>query len=250
MKTLGIFCVLFAVLLAIFSVLLGTQWQHNGASFALISGALILFVLGLGMLITDRPLGALITENNVMSLSRLQGVLWTLVLLAGYLSRVLWRIQWKIPDPLAVKAPESLWWLAGISTTALIGTPLILATKTLKTPEPKAFEKAATLTRLSEHEVKDNAKGTVFRNPSRERASFLDIFQGDEVGNAGYVDLTKVQMFFFTMVLAVAYLAMLAKLTQTGGGDLPDFSAGMVALLGISHAGYLGNKGVDHSGAK
>jgi hypothetical protein len=30
-------------------------------------------------------------------------------------------------------------------------------------------------------------------------------------------------------------------------GDLPRFSEGIVTLLGISHAGYMANKAVDHS---
>ncbi len=59
-------------------------------------------------------------------------------------------------------------------------------------------------------------------------------------------------MFFFTVVVAGAYLAALCDVISTHaiyGADFafPAVSDGMVALLGISNAGYLAAKGVDHT---
>lgn len=60
-------------------------------------------------------------------------------------------------------------------------------------------------------------------------------------------------MLFFTLVLIFAYSVMVvnefvaAVGKSTGIPSLPKLDEGMVALLGISHAGYLANKGVPHT---
>ncbi len=107
-------------------------------------------------------------------------------------------------------------------------------------------------------------------------------FQGDEIGNTLHIDLAKVQMFFFTLLLAAAYLAkvfealhhadtVLKTLAPSGNpaeiaavpqtlaqstepdqvaatlNALPEVSASIVYALGISHAGYLGSKAMDHT---
>jgi hypothetical protein len=80
-------------------------------------------------------------------------------------------------------------------------------------------------------------------------ARLADLFQGDEIGNAAHLDLGKVQMLFFTLILVLAYGVALANLftKATPIVMLPALDGGMVALLGISHAGYLLNKAVPHS---
>jgi hypothetical protein len=100
--------------------------------------------------------------------------------------------------------------------------------------------------------IKDNATGTLFNNPTVNDASFSDIFEGNEVGNAAHVDLGKVQMFFFTIVVAIAYIVALWDVVSAGGiyganFSFPELSDGMVALLGISNASYLASKGVNHT---
>ena len=83
------------------------------------------------------------------------------------------------------------------------------------------------------------------------------MFQGDEIGNTTHVDLAKVQMFLFTVVALGAFAAMIAKGLRHLPADpaklaealkqLPLLPEGLVAILGISHAGYLANKTVDHT---
>jgi hypothetical protein len=58
-------------------------------------------------------------------------------------------------------------------------------------------------------------------------------------------------MFFFTLLVILAYATEIGRVLN--GGDefvnkLPDLSTGMVALLAISHAGYLANKTVQAPG--
>jgi hypothetical protein len=85
-----------------------------------------------------------------------------------------------------------------------------------------------------------------------EDARLADLFQGDEVGNAAHLDLGKVQMFFFTLIVVFAYAVALAHAfygVRAGVlvAQLPDLDQGMLALLGISNAGFLTNSAVPHS---
>jgi len=61
----------------------------SGWNFVAIALALTVLLLVLGRAIVGRPLGALVNEQNVMSLSRLQMVVWTVVILAAYLAYAL-----------------------------------------------------------------------------------------------------------------------------------------------------------------
>jgi hypothetical protein len=74
------------------------------------------------------------------------------------------------------------------------------------------------------------------------------MFGGDEVGNAAYVDLSKVQMFFFTMVAALIYVVLLYQtLETTAAANLTSFPAlggGLLGVLGLSHGARLGMSAV------
>ena len=87
-------------------------------------------------------------------------------------------------------------------------------------------------------------------------------FRGEEIGNAAHLDVGKIQMFYFAVVLVLAYAVLLgtmfANITHpsttceiaTGMSmicGLPSLPDGMVALLGISNGGYLGNKVIPHT---
>ncbi|MDD1657801.1 MAG: hypothetical protein LUQ41_04990 [Methanomicrobiales archaeon] len=84
--------------------------------------------------------------------------------------------------------------------------------------------------------------------PDTNEVSAIDMFRGDEVVNSHRVDLAKVQMFFFTVVGALSYMLALAgwmsNLTLEGDIAFPAISAGFIAILGISHAGFLGNTAI------
>jgi hypothetical protein len=103
-------------------------------------------------------------------------------------------------------------------------------------------------------EAQGKKDGLLKVNDSPKQAKFGDIFQGDELGNYYLVDLSKVQMFFFTIAIFVAYGVALSAVIQNQsilmhplGVDFPAFSSSLNTLLGISHAGYLTVKSVDHT---
>ena len=119
--------------------------------------------------------------------------------------------------------------------------------------EANADDKQRALDALNRQAV-DTSKvaivGQLVVNQTPEVAHLADMFQGSETGNAGLLDLGKVQMFFFTLIIVLAYASALSALFQQGRGPiqaLPVIDGGMLALLGISHVGYLVNKALPHS---
>lgn len=85
-------------------------------------------------------------------------------------------------------------------------------------------------------------------NAGPKEASLLDMFKGEEVTDFEYVDISKVQMFFFTVAAWLGYLIVLwnGPLSTNADGALvfPELSTSIVTLVGISHAGYLTIKAV------
>jgi hypothetical protein len=83
-------------------------------------------------------------------------------------------------------------------------------------------------------------------------ARFTDMFEGDELANVQFVDVAKLQLFFFTVVVAVAYSMQLYAMIaygdlSVGNVKMPELQEGLLALMGVSHAGFLGSKGVDRT---
>ncbi|NIV29293.1 MAG: hypothetical protein GWN58_07240 [Anaerolineae bacterium] len=91
------------------------------------------------------------------------------------------------------------------------------------------------------------------RKKSWRNANLADLFTGEEVDNFGYVDMAKVQNFFFTVIAIVSYAVMLGVAMAAAGTDVagffvfPDPTESLLAILGISHAGYLVDKPFVHS---
>jgi hypothetical protein len=184
--------------------------------------------------------GALIDERNKISLSRLQMLAWTIVVLSAYLTAVLQRVAVGETDALAVAIPQQLWWLMGISTASLVGSRLITGQK--MAAEPRTLEGQ---TKKGAPENLGHVVGVVTTNETPYAASWANIFQEEEVLGKGSLDLSKIQMFFFTVVILVAYCANLwSSLSHAPGvlQSLPPVADSMNVLLGISHAGYLTTK--------
>jgi hypothetical protein len=216
---------------------------------------LMLFSIVAGDGITGLWRGVLIDERNKMSLSRLQLLLWTILILSSFLTATLINIHRGQPEPLSIALPGDLWLLMGISTTSLIGSPLIRNSKKAEPTNDEAKNK--TLSLLESEGVdssKVKAQGQIIVNQNLEDASWSDLFKGEEVGNAAHLDLGKVQMFYFTLIILTVYAIALGAMFQASIqanaekiASFPDLGTGMVALLGISHAGYLASKAVPHT---
>jgi hypothetical protein len=162
------------------------------------------------------------------------------------------RILHGVPNPLALQIDPYLWAVLGISTASFIGTPAVLSGKTGDTASPRAIEAAGKALNEASADIQKNAVGKLYSNAAPADARLSDIFQGDEIGNTAYVDVSKVQMFILTVLLIGTYCADLwAKLASPGIDfahfALPSFSQGQLQLLAASHAGYLTFKAIGHT---
>lgn len=242
-------CVIFLILLGIVYVGRWADFQA-ATSWLWILGLMVALFFYLGWLISKRPLGILVNTRNLMSLARFQIVAWSLVIISAFLAIAFKRIG-HVADPLRMPMDRQLWALLGISTASLVGSPLILQNKAGQKADDGQIQAAAETLGEDPNEIKQNSDGKLYANPKVEDARVTDLFQGDEIGNAGYVDIAKVQMFLFTLIIVLSYCsdiyALLASDVSPDKLAMPRLSASVVALLGISHAGYLTSKTADHT---
>jgi hypothetical protein len=190
----------------------------------------VTFLIVIGYALTGRVVGVFIDGRNRLSLSRLQLTLWTVLVVSAFIAAGIWNLAHGVGG-LDIKIPEELWALMGISTTSLVASHLILSSDPAK-PATKAGSDA---------------------NTSSKEAAWRDLVEGEAQANANYVDISRVQMLFFTLTIFVAYgYALVAMFTAVDPAtkvaaaitDFPALSQGMIALIGISHAGYLTRKAV------
>jgi hypothetical protein len=248
--------------------------------YAVQIGVAVLFVLaigctGLGWIFADCWQGILIDRRNMISLSKLQIIAWTLLVVSGFITIAASKMAHGIPDPLNIGIPEALWAVMGISTVSFIGSP-ILKGNNLDDPSKKRDKIDEDKLALKDGQV---VKGTEVVNEKAQMASFSDLFRGEEVGNFKLPDLGKIQMFLFTLITWAAYALFIFELINKipenapavldlnknllntplnsalhqqlqmqldnqiyNNFSFPDISAGMTGLLAISNAGYLAFK--------
>jgi len=237
-----------SVLLIIIMVISGF-FAPKGINYIMVFVSMLLFFMVLGILINQRLPGILIDERNQMSLSRFQMVVWTAILLSAYLTIALSRIAANVPPAYALNIVMDweLWALLGTCTVSLVGAPLILSEKKNRAPsedEQKSF---------NDVKAKDTTNmGLIPKNATPDMAEFADIFRGDETATYKNINMAKVQMFFFTIIVALAYGLMLYNsIVQTclrgPYFEFPELHDSIIAILTISHAGYLTNKATDQT---
>lgn len=193
-------------------------------TFLGIAALLLLFAALVGWGITGHVGGLLMdpTKGQRMSLSRLQALAWTFLVIAAYLNAFIVNIAGNFQNPLDVAIPGELLVAMGISLGSLAGAKVVLAVKNSQSP----------------------TESTVYKSPTPR---WSDLFQGDTVDTAGSLDLGKIQMFYITIALVLGYgIVVAAKFAHVEGGisTLPPLDSAFVALLAISHAGYLTTKAV------
>ena len=153
------------------------------------------------------PLTALFLdkETNTYSLSKFQLLLWTSVFIFGYVYVFLCRmlVQWKFDLP---PIPDSMTGMLAISAGAAVAAA------------------GATGTRGSK------GSGPIFPSAA------------DFVSTGGLVVGERFQYFAWTLVAALQFLSMLLLTDPASVAELPKLPDGMLYLMGVSSAGYLGGK--------
>lgn len=84
---------------------------------------IIMVVAGHGL--TNRYTGLLIDERNRMSTSRVQLVIWTLVIVPALLAFFYFNIALHAADATNISIPAELWILLGIGGGAAVGAPVV-----------------------------------------------------------------------------------------------------------------------------
>jgi hypothetical protein len=193
-------------------------------TFLGLAALLLIFAALVGWGITGH-VGGLLEDpmkGRRMSLSRLQALAWTFLVIAAYLNAFIVNIAGNFQDPLNVAIPGELLVAMGISIGSLAGAKIVLAVKESKNPP--------------------GAEPAVVKSQSPR---WSDLFQGDTPETADSLDLGKIQMFYITIALVLGYgIVVAAKFAHVKGGisTLPNLDPAFVALLAISHAGYLTTK--------
>jgi hypothetical protein len=97
-------------------------------------------------------------------------------------------------------------------------------------------------------------QGLLHKNADPSEARWVDLFRGEEISNFKLVDMSKVQMLFFTVVIIAAYAAAISSVLRDLNSlrtsafiAFPGFSESLNFLLGISHGTYLSVKTIDQS---
>jgi hypothetical protein len=228
--------VLYIGVVAVAPARLTPQWTLSAILIA--SAALTLVI---GKLIFDSWWGVLITPQYTMSLSRTQTVVWTILICGSFMAVAFERLA-AGADALAFTIPDTLLGLIGISLTSAVATSAVLSGKSAKPATQAQVDLAE-----QKNETEVEACGTLFGYKDKSKACLMDMFEGDELGDAHTIDLGKVQMFFFTIVGAVVYLGEMYSQLGAVPTSLPDLPTNLVYLMGMSHAGYVGNKLVNRT---
>ncbi|HEV7660610.1 MAG TPA: hypothetical protein VGO55_12285 [Allosphingosinicella sp.] len=189
----------------------------------LITMAMVVLLCGcIGKAIAGCWDGVLVDGRNRVSLSRLQMLAWTLLVLSALITAVASNLG--LPDnsqALAIVISDELLAAMGIAAVSLAASPAVLA---LKGSDP-----ATGISLAAYHDDQDDA-------------SWLDIFRGDDPAEANRPDLSKIQQFLITLALVGGYGVLIGDMFRNLGGSFWSFPAldpKFVWLLGISHAGYL-----------
>jgi hypothetical protein len=190
-------------------------------SFVVLAGLAILFTKKTAK---DGVPGALLDGRGRLSLSQLQMMLWTLIVLSLLVAVVMIRLLKGVDDPLGVHIPEELLIAMGISLGSGALATAIKAGKDVR----KVPIKEKNQPRLSQLYYVEEGQTT-----------------------QDFVDVTRLQNFLMTVIVLIFYVAVAwiflgahpdaATLTA-----LPGFDGTLVTLFGISHAAYVTGKMPDH----
>lgn len=221
---------------------------------------LLVFTLIVGHGTTGIWRGVLIDDRNKISLSRMQTLAWTILILSAFLTAALTNMliamQGRIDtnalsQALRIAVPSDLWILMGISFASLIGSPLIQdRKKQADTKNQPDNSQPANTQPFPNDPTRAVVQGTIVVNNDPHSAQWSNMFMGEEVANEDCLDLGKLQMFYFTILLVFSYGVLIGTQFMNGNTAFhafPVLDGSVVALLGISHAGYLANKYIPKS---
>lgn len=266
----------FALLAALAALALAVWiglWDGDASErtrWIVILAALAVALVLLGFATTGVWVGLVMNSRYLVSMSRVQATLWSLVVLGTLLAFTLQRLRGGDGDAWRVGIPPEVLGVVGVAGTSYVAANGILSRKThLELDRQEAAKQAEVLVRTFPEYAQDETGaqvlsrkeatavaasdhvGALFRNGSPEDARLWDMLEGDEYGNAHAIDFAKVQVLVLTLIAIVAFCAAVWTLlgaVEDGPLDqLPGVGSGLLEVLGVSHLGYVGGKLPNHS---
>jgi len=207
------------------------------------AGLMLAVLAAIGLALNGRMLGAAIDGRNRVSLSKLQMLLWTTLVVSALITLGAYRMHDTAIAAqgagLKITIPGELLLAMGVSAASFVATPTILSLKAAETPSAASVDDLTAARGDVGRRV-----GKVDARKSPAYASFTDLFRGDEVGNALSVDLSKVQQVAITLLLLGVYAASVFQTLQQAptATALPALDKDFVTLMAISHGSYLAYK--------
>lgn len=218
-------------------------------SFLILAGLLTILLGVIGHGRVRRVDGALIDHNRI-SLANFQIAVWTVLVLGAWGAAVFANLAINESTvAFEVSIPNELWLALGISATTFGGAKLVQSREAGTPPAPPPPAAEVALEQSGESPVGWQARGNLLTHVSAADANWGDMFAADGTDAGGAPDISKIQMFFFTVVLAFGYAVACVDLFADQGSDpipgLPGLNEAFVILLGISQGSYLVKKTVD-----
>ena len=201
--------------------------------------------------------GIFIDRDNRISLSRLQLVLWTVLLVSALFTIGLTNEVVSDRPPLDITIPEQIWALLGLGAFTAVAAPAIKDSRRQNPVTGGAGNEAFHTRKTAAHEsIADTVKaqqnldetpvfdGDVLAKQTVRDARWIDLYMGDNEGSS-FVDVSKLQQLAFTVLVVTVYGGDIWSLLNGNRGfigALPPVSDGFLWLLGISHTAYLADK--------
>lgn len=204
-------------------------------------GALLCVI---GWAINGSILGILIDHRNKISLSRFQVAIWTWIFASSILAVAL---KYQTTE---ITLGTELLALMGISLGSSAGAIIVKGTKESVEPAPEKLARLPKFNRKDGQALK--RAGVLQQNNEPRSARIIDMFKGEEITDFEYADISKIQMFFFSIVVWLGYISQLWNWEITAGEPITFpllTSSSLLTLLGVSHAGYLTTKAAPKVGA-
>jgi len=199
--------------------------------------------------------GVLVDERNRYSLSRLQMVLWTGIVLSTLYVLFVANAVRGTPafESAEIALDPHLVALMGFSVATFVLSPMALSRKTDVPASVMSVEKAneelGTTQKLS---TPVWAAGSVLMKGAPADARLSDLIRGEDVGDAATVDLPRTQMLLMTLVVVIGFTAAIVKRLATGPlllDSLPNITETLLLLILVSHSGYLAGKLIPTTGS-
>jgi hypothetical protein len=201
---------------------------------AWLGGTVGLFVslFAAGLAIRGRWDGAFINDCGHISASRLQLVVWTAILFPPLLVAVSWNaVVATNAAALEIAVPPTLWGLFAMAVASTVAAPMIRGDMQRRG--------------VPLHRTNDN-----------RAARWSDVFRRELSSVRDVVSVGKLQLLYVTGVLAAAYVTALyptMAALEASNRPLEAFPApsiGVLVLLILSHAAYLGDKVTDDASTR